>query len=284
MLYRATHLTRYSYEAPVSQCFTEARLTPRTLPGQRVIESQIEVDPETDVFDRRTDYFGNEVAVFSIFRRHESFTTTATSVVDVDARSAPLDGGPPWELARDTLAAHEDEESLAAYEFAFDSPLVPTSPLFAAYGAQSLTPSRPLVEAAVDLSGRVYKDFEYKPKSTTIDMPLPEVFRLRRGVCQDYSHVLIAVLRSNGLAARYVSGYLRSGANFQGAEASHAWVSVFVPGYGWLDLDPTNNCIPSDGHITLAWGRDFSDVTPVKGISLGGGGQTVEVAVKVLPV
>jgi transglutaminase-like putative cysteine protease len=148
---------------------------------------------------------------------------------------------------------------------------------------KSLTPGRPLAEAAREMATRINKDFKYKPKSTSIHMPLLNVFELRRGVCQDFAHIMIGALRTCRLAARYVSGYLRSGANLQGSEASHAWVSVFIPGYGWLDLDPTNDVIPSAGHVTVAWGRDFGDVTPVKGITLGGGKHSVEVEVTVRP-
>jgi transglutaminase-like putative cysteine protease len=136
----------------------------------------------------------------------------------------------------------------------------------------------------LELSARIHKEFQYKPKSTSIDIPLVDVLTQRQGVCQDFAHVMIGVLRSYGLAARYVSGYLRSRVEYVGAEASHAWVAVFVPGYGWLNVDPTNNVIPSDRHITLGWGRDFGDVSPVKGITLGGGGQTVNVEVRVDPV
>ena len=140
------------------------------------------------------------------------------------------------------------------------------------------------MDVVLDLSERIHSDFKYKPLSTSIDIPLVEVLRNRRGVCQDFAHVMIGALRSHRLAARYVSGYVRTGGEYQGAQASHAWVSVFFPGTGWLDFDPTNDVMPSEGHITLAWGRDYGDVTPVKGITLGGRGQTVEVEVYVKPV
>ena len=174
--------------------------------------------------------------------------------------------------------------TLAAYEFVFDSPFVAASPQLAAFGAATFTPGRHLAEAVTELSTRIHKEFSYKPKSTSIDSSLEDVLSRRQGVCQDFAHVMIGVMRSYRLAARYVSGYLRSGAKYLGAEASHAWVSVYLPGYGWLDLDPTNNVLPSDGHVTVAWGRDYGDVTPVKGISLGGGGQVVDVVVRVEPV
>jgi len=284
MQYRAKHTTRYVYERPVAQCLSEARLTPREFPGQHVVTSSIRVTPEPEVFEFRKDYFGNNVAAFSIFRNHEQFETTCVSIVDVAPPKRPPYPGTSWESARSHLTLHPDDESMAAWEFTFDSPFIPPLPELADYGATTFTPKRPLAEAVQELSSRIYKEFIYRPKATSIDMPLAEILTKRQGVCQDFAHVMIGVLRSQGLAARYVSGYLRSGAKYQGAEASHAWVSAFIPGFGWLDLDPTNNVIPTDGHVTVAWGRDYGDVTPVKGIALGGGGQTVVVEVKVLPV
>ena len=148
---------------------------------------------------------------------------------------------------------------------------------------RSSPPGRPLIEAATALMQKIHRDFRYKPDSTSIETPLAEVMASRKGVCQDFSHIMIGALRAYGLAARYVSGYLRGDADFQGAQASHAWVSVFVPSLGWIDFDPTNDIIPSTGHLTIAWGRDFGDVTPVKGITVGGGEHTLEVDVRVVP-
>jgi transglutaminase-like putative cysteine protease len=284
MLYQATHITRYTYEGPVAQCLSEVRLTPRTLPTQRVLETRLHVEPEPAVLERRKDYFGNDVATFSVFRTHDKFTATAISIVDVQPRTPSPLPDIAWETTKRHLVSHPDEDSLQALEFVFESPLVPVSAELADYARPSFAAGRPLAEAVQDLSHRINKEFSYKPKSTSIETPLAEVLRARRGVCQDFSHVMIGALRSLHLAARYVSGYLRSGEKVVGAEASHAWVSVFIPGFGWLDLDPTNDVLPSDGHITLAWGRDYGDVPPVKGISLGGGGQKIDVAVTVKPV
>ena len=284
MLYRTTHVTRYLYEESVSQCLSEARLTPRTLATQIVHESQIEVDPKPVSLDQRKDYFGNGVSTFTVFQMHDRFTTTASSVVEVTSRPEQDLPAVTWTQVRDLLVEHAEDESLQAYEFVFDSPFVAAHPRLAEYGGATFSSECPLVEAVLDLSHRIHAEFRYKPKSTSIDMPLIEVLRQRQGVCQDFAHLMIGVLRSFGLAARYVSGYLRSGAKYQGAEASHAWVAVFVPGYGWLNIDPTNDVIPSDGHVTVAWGRDYGDVTPVKGIALGGGTQTVQVEVRVDPI
>lgn len=283
MLYQATHTTRYRYEAPVSQCQSEVRLTPRTLPWQTVLDSEIHTTPEPAWTDRRKDYFGNEVSAFSIVSSHDRFSTVATSVVRVEPRPA-LESPVTWNEARDALAAHATPPVLEAFEYTCDSPFVAAAPELAAYARPSFSDGRPLIEAVQELSRRIHTDFAYTPRATTIDTPLLETLRRRKGVCQDFAHVMIGALRSVGLAARYVSGYLRSGADYQGAEASHAWVSVFVPGAGWLDLDPTNDVIAGVGHLIVAWGRDYGDVTPVKGVALGGGKQVVEVEVRVVPI
>ncbi|HEV2199270.1 MAG TPA: transglutaminase family protein [Bryobacteraceae bacterium] len=282
MRYLTSHTTRYLYQEPVSQCLSEARLIPRSMPGQRVLASRIHVEPEPAVIDNRKDYFGNDVSSFAIFRNHDRFITTATGVVEVEASllSSPALA---WERVRDLVAAHASDESLAAYEFVFDSPYAAAARELADFARSTFTPGRPYAEAARELSHRIHDEFTYLPTSSSINMPLLEVFHNRCGVCQDFAHIMIGALRSLCLPARYVSGYLRSGAQYQGAEASHAWVSVFVPETGWLSFDPTNDVVPSDGHVTLAWGRDYGDVTPVKGIALGGGHQTVEVEVRVVP-
>jgi len=283
VLYEVTHTTRYSYEARVSQCLNEVRLTPRSLPAQSVQEHHIEVLPRPVSFDCRKDYFGNDVTTFAVFEKHDHLEATARSIVEVQPRSIEAAASPAWEEARDLLAKADDGPILQAFEFIFDSPYVEAGPELAEYARPTFTPGRPLFDALQELSHRIHAEFRYQPKSTSIDMPLISVLGGRHGVCQDFAHIMIGALRSLRLAARYVSGYLRSGANFQGAQASHAWVGAFVPQLGWLDFDPTNDVMPSDGHITLAWGRDYSDVTPVKGITLGGGGQVVDVEVFVKP-
>lgn len=285
MLYRATHTTRYRYAAPVSQCLSEMRLTPRALPWQVVLERTIQTTPEPASVDERKDYFGNTVSLVSILERHEEFTTVATSLVEVEKRPTPaIESVLAWEQVRDEVAALGSAEAIDVAEFLFDSPFVTTGKELAVFAQPSFTPGRSLLQAAADLSHRIYEGFSYRPTTTTIDTPILETLRTRRGVCQDFSHVMIGALRSLGLPARYVSGYLRSGADYQGAEASHAWVSVFIPGRGWMDFDPTNDVVPGVNHITLAWGRDYGDVAPVKGVALGGGRQVVDVEVRVDPV
>ena len=284
MLYRITHSTRYDYPSPVTQCFTEARLTPRAFPGQQVREHSLQINPFPAFMHERKDYFGNDVSTFAVFEKHDRFAAIASSVVEVLPLGGEILSSPAWEVVRDLLAIPLDVNSIAASEFIFDSPYISALAELREYARPTFTPGRSLFCALQELTGRIHDEFTYQPKSTSIDTPLLEVLHSRQGVCQDFAHLMIGALRSLRLAARYVSGYIRSGPQFQGAAASHAWVSVFDPQNGWLGFDPTNNMMTSDAHITLAWGRDYSDVTPVKGLTLGGGGQSVEVEVRVQPL
>jgi transglutaminase-like putative cysteine protease len=281
--YQTTHTTTYLYDQSVAQSISEARLTPRSFERQRVLETHIAVQPDFATTETRTDYFGNQVTTIAVFGLHDRFIVTSTSVVEEGigpARELPVIS---WETVRDRLTVPREEESLAASEFIFESPYVSIVKSVAEFARISFTPGRPIVDAVRELNHRIHTEFIYKPESTSIEVPLQELMEKRHGVCQDFAHVMIGGIRSVGLAARYVSGYLRSGADVQGAEASHAWVSAWVPGAGWVDFDPTNDVMPGEGHVTVGWGRDFGDVTPVKGVALGGGGQTVEVEVHVVP-
>jgi transglutaminase-like putative cysteine protease len=284
MLYEVTHTTRFSYDAPVSRCLNEVHLTPRQLPLQGVRQTAIQVDPAPAFLRHRKDYFGNEVSTFAVIDVHYSLTATAKSLVEVSRAESEMDSSISWVDSRDAIAAIEDDSTLEASEFLYPSPYVPALADLAAFARTTFMPGRPLLEAASELSHRIHEEFKYDPKATSINTPLVDVLRKRRGVCQDYAHVMIGALRSVRLAARYVSGYVRSGPKVQGAQASHAWISVFVPGTGWIAFDPTNDVMPTDGHVTLAWGRDYGDVTPVKGVTLGGGGQAVAVEVYVKAV
>ena len=284
MIYRAVHTTVYTYSSSVSTCHNQLRLTPRKTAWQTVHQARVSVDPEPDSIAAFHDFYGNEVHYFSAWRPHDKLTVTAESVVELNPVPPPVPAWTPaWEDVRNEIRACGDRFAIEAFDLTGESPLIGWTPEIAAWVNEIFEPGRPVFEAAVELNSRVHKEFTYVPSSTTIETRVPDVFRMRRGVCQDFAHLMIASLRSIGLGARYVSGYLRSGA-YTGAEASHAWVSVFVPSAGWVDLDPTNDVIPSDGHLTLAWGRDYGDVVPVKGITLGGGNHTVEVAVRVQPV
>jgi transglutaminase-like putative cysteine protease len=236
----------------------------------------------------RMDYFGNEFTYFCIHESHQTLTVTSLSQVDLHPEEPPHEElTPPWEKVRDEIssagAEPDEDEAFRALEFTFMSPFVKVGPEFAAYAAPSFTPDRPIAAAAMDLCHRIFTEFRYDPRATTISTPVKEVLRLKRGVCQDFAHLMIACLRSLGLPARYVSGYLRSGKSTVGHEASHAWCSVFCPGFGWLDYDPTNDVMPHHNHLTIALGRDYSDVAPVNGVAIGGGEQMINVSVEVLP-
>jgi transglutaminase-like putative cysteine protease len=284
MILRAIHTTTYTYGDTVSICYTEARLAPRNSNGQTLIEHNLTIEPEPDFAVARSDFFGNALTAFSLQQPHQTLTITSRSLVETREAEAIHPGlTPPWEQVRAVVRRHDTDETFDAFQFVFESPRVALMPEFAEYATPSFPEGRPVLEGAFDLCHRIHADFKYSTAATTVSTPVEEALRERHGVCQDFAHVMIACLRSLGLPARYVSGYLQTGANAVGANASHAWVSVFCPGFGWLDLDPTNDVMPSSRHITLGWGRDYSDVPPVKGVALGGGDQTIAVEVKVAP-
>ncbi|HTU18036.1 MAG TPA: transglutaminase family protein [Gemmataceae bacterium] len=288
MTYRVTHTTSYTYSSAVSLCHNLAHLTPRHAPRQACLHSELQVNPVPALLKPQLDFFGNRATYFIIEQPHEKLTVTAVSLTEVMLfNPPPLGETPPWERVRDHLQTALTPSGLEARQFLLDSPYVKCHADLAAYAAPSFPPGRPLLAAARELTERIHADFRYDSKATTVHTPLREVFRLRRGVCQDFAHLQIACLRSLGLAARYVSGYLRTNHSpdhqrLRGADASHAWLSVYCLDFGWIDLDPTNNLIPSDTHILLAWGRDYDDVSPIKGVNLGGGSHTVQVAVDVV--
>jgi transglutaminase-like putative cysteine protease len=285
MKLQATHTTRYLYSDVVSTCHSEAHLTPRTSAGQTLLDHSLSIDPEPDFSADREDYFGNPVTMFSISQPHRELTITSRCTVDLTPPGTPkLQLSPPWEEVREQARRRVLGDDFEAAQFVFESPLVSLGESFAAYAAPSFEPGRPLLDAANDLSRRIYEEFQYDKRATTISTPIDEVLETRHGVCQDFAHLMIACLRSIELPVRYISGYLRNDANLTGAEASHAWVSVWCPVLGWQGFDPTNNTMPGGRHLTLAWGRDYSDVTPVKGVALGGGEHVISVSVDVSPL
>jgi transglutaminase-like putative cysteine protease len=290
MRYRVTHTTAYRYSEPASLSQNELFLTPRQTRCQRLIDTGLEIDPEPPYLHTREDYFGNTAQVFMVQHPHSELLMTAKSEVETQCRAVPLPATTlPWEEAVRRLASYGDGETLAAYQYVFGSPMISIIPEARAYARPSFPPGRPVLAGAVELMGRIYKDFSYDKSATNVDTTIRQVLKNRRGVCQDFSHLAIACLRSLGLAARYVSGYLETlpppgKEKLVGADASHAWLSVFVPEAGWIDLDPTNNLVPGEQHITVAWGRDYGDVTPVKGVVMGGGVHTLSVMVDVAPV
>ena len=286
MLYNVTHKTIYDYGDVVPECFNIVRLNPRKIFDQVCIDHQLEIHPKPDDLIKREDFFGNQIEQFSIHIPHESLSVTAVNRVEVTKRDYPaLDATPAWEeIARLNL-----ETDLLAAHFSKNSPHIRSNELTARYAKTSFTPGRPIAEAALDLTKRIFEDFEFDPDATTVSTPVEEVFQKRSGVCQDFAHMQIACFRSLNLPSRYVSGYIRTipppgKERLVGADASHAWASVFCGNAGWFDFDPTNNLIPQTDHITIAWGRDYSDVCPIQGVFTGGGQTVMKVSVDVAPV
>lgn len=277
MKYRISHQTIYRYSEPASLSQNELFLHPRETATQRVVESRLAIVPTPQYRHRRTDYFGNISQVFMVQHPHKELTMTATSEVETRSPAIPAaTGTPAWETVVRRLAAHAHPAELEALQFVFASPLITVGPGARDYARHSFPVGIPVLTGALDLMGRIYTEFTYDKSATTVDTTVDQVLASRKGVCQDFAHLAISCLRSLGLAARYVSGYLETKPppgkpKLVGADASHAWISVFVPDVGWVDLDPTNNLIPGENHITLAWGRDYGDVTPVKGVVMGGG-------------
>ncbi len=290
MIYRVRHLTTYTYEDPVSVSHHVLRLTPRDLPGQVCREAQISILPEPAVTTTQRDYFGNVETFFTLQEPHDSLIVEATSELEVRAAKPPdFLASPPWETVVEALVTDHSAQGLDAYQFVFDSQRVAASRELADYALTAFGPGRPLLEAILDLTQKIYRDFRFDTKATEVSTPVQEFFQKRRGVCQDFAHLQIACLRSLRLPARYVSGYLRTlpppgQPRLVGADASHAWCSAWSPGAGWVDFDPTNNCVPTDGHITMAWGRDYSDVSPIHGVLLGGAKHTLDAGVDVMPI
>jgi len=290
MTYNINHTTSYHYRGAVSVSHHILRVSPRELRHQRCLSHAVEIEPAPAVSRPHRDYFGNGVVFITVEGAHQRLQVKATSRVVVTRPNVPVPAETPaWESVRDLSRGHQIGPALEACEFVFNSPHVRTSESFGDYAHASFTKDRPILGAVLDLTRRIHADFKFDSKATTIATPLEEVFKHRRGVCQDFAHLEIACLRSLGLPARYVSGYLETDPppgrpRLAGADASHAWLSFYAHGLGWIDVDPTNNLLPSTRHVTVAWGRDFSDVSPLHGIILGSGDHTLAVAVDVVPV
>ncbi len=290
MLYRIVHRTTYKYKYPVTVGTHVACLKPRAMLHQQPAKNELHIQPRPATRTDRVDYFGNVLCFFTIQEPHRELIVEARSEVKVNGKAAAADKSQiPWEEAAKLVSHNCNSSNLDAYQFGFESPRIRVRPEFADYAFQSFTPGRPMPEALLDLTARIHKDFRFDPKVTNVRTTPEEVFKKRRGVCQDFAHLQIACLRSLNLPARYVSGYLRTypppgKPRLIGADASHAWVSAYCPGIGWLDLDPTNNLVPSIGHVTLAWGRDYGDVSPLRGLILGGGSHMLKVGVDMEPL
>ncbi len=291
MRYRVVHETSYSYQNPVTLSQQYLHLSPRDFAYQHTEAQQVWVDPAPEHDNSQCDYFGNLTRHITITEPHTLLRVQAESTIVVKPRPGldQLKGSLPWELLAQRLSQPHNPASLDAVRYLYDSPHIVCSPDLAAYARSSYSPGRGHLEAALELTQRIFSEFEFDPNATDISTPLAEVLAGRRGVCQDFAQLMIGCLRSLGLAARYVSGYIlthppEGQPRMIGADASHAWVSVFCPQMGWIDFDPTNSCLVQSEHITLGWGRDFSDVTPLRGVVWGGGEQELEVSVTVYPI
>ena len=291
MRYHIIHRTTYAYDGPVTVGHYVARLEPRKLPWQDCPWHELHVQPNPIESTERDDYFGNTCSYFEVEGAHEKLEVIARSYVDIrpSAFFEPSKS-PPWEIIRTACRSDRYNAASSAGELCFGSALIKPAPPFADYALVSFTPKKPILEGLLDLTRRIYTEFKFDPKATDHATPIEKAFNQRSGVCQDFAQVMIACLRSIGLPTRYVSGYLETRpppgqARMIGADASHAWVSLYCgEELGWMDADPTNNMLPSDRHITLAWGRDFRDVSPLKGVTIGDGSQTLSVGVDVIPI
>lgn len=291
--YHVVHDTHYRYDSPVSLAQQLAHLWPRACPWQRCTAQALQVSPEPTQRRDERDVFGNPLTRLAFERQHEQLRVVARLHIEVLPRSAPqLSVSPAWEQVRDALSYTGkplSSEHLQACRYRFESPYVRLKQRFVAFSASCFTPGRPLLAGSQALMEKIFSEFTFEAGATQVATPLEQVLERRRGVCQDFAHLMLACLRSRGLAARYVSGYLLTRPppgqpRLVGADASHAWVSVFCPLQGWVDFDPTNNLLPALEHITLAWGRDFFDVSPLRGVILGGGTHDPQVQVTVMPL
>lgn len=284
------HDTHYHYAGRVDLAYHLAMLKPQDSARQRCTAFALDCDPPPSFRQCGTDAFGNHRNLFSIYAPHDELLVRSTSRVELAPAAAPeLGASRPWEQVRAAMRFRAGAPYLAATEFAFASPYVPIVAELADYARPCFAAGRPVLAGAEALMQRIHEDFEYATASTQVDTPLMAAFVTRRGVCQDFAHVMIGCLRALGLAARYVSGYLLTQPppgqpRLVGADASHAWVSVWAPETGWVDFDPTNNMVAGDEHIAFAYGRDYDDISPISGILLGGNEHTVTVAVDVTPL
>jgi transglutaminase-like putative cysteine protease len=287
--YTVEHETRYAYTAPVAQSWQLARLAPRTLPWQKLLSHTLLIDPLPDEQHDAPDAFGNTVTHFALQGAHRMLRVRMQCLVEVGPRPEPAPTALTWEAVRDAVRADATLDELMPARLREPTFLVPWSEAACAYAAPSFRAGRDWLEAVTELMQRIHDDFEFEPGATTVSTSVDEVLHQRRGVCQDFAHLMLACLRGQGLPARYVSGYLLTDPppgqpRLMGVDASHAWVAAFAPGLGWVEFDPTNQQCADGRYITLAWGADFADVVPLRGVILGGGEQEMAVEVSVLPV
>jgi transglutaminase-like putative cysteine protease len=283
--YRIRHETRYRYSADVMHAHHLLHLVPRPASHQLCLEHEIEIEPAAHRRASECDAFGNPVLRIELAHPHRELAVTSHMQIEVHSRHAVnVDTTMPWEKVRDAFAyqgAWPSRDQLDAARFRHESPHVRLKQAFTDYAAECFTPARPILECAEALTTKLHTDITYAPGETGVGTSAIEIIETRRGVCQDFAHLMIACMRSRGLPARYVSGYLRTNGKLVGDGASHAWVSVWSPPYGWTEFDPTNGCFAGTDHVAVAWGRDFGDVSPLRGVILGGGQHQLSVTVVV---
>ena len=287
MIFNVSHRSSYGYAMPVAQSQHVLHLAPRQLDRQNVVRHSLLIDPAPATRTDITDYFGNRASILVIEDEHREFIVHARSTVEVRPPTpVDLSASVPWERAADAAMLGDGARDLAVLQYACASRHTHGAPEILDYVRPSFPVGRPVLEGAWDLTRRIHAEFTFDPTATDISTPVLDVLKARRGVCQDFAHLSLACLRALGLPVRYVSGYMLTRpppgkAKLVGADASHAWLSVWAPGSGWLDFDPTNGVMPHEEHITTAFGRDYDDVSPISGVLLGGSGQTMSVAVDV---
>lgn len=290
MQYQISHTTRYLYTSPVSVCHNILTISPRNCPRVECISHRLRIKPHPPELHRRLDSFGNHLAVFAIDENHDELSIASHSrVLVVDTYQPDPQQAPDWQELSHGVRDRDDPNWLEASHFLFDSPRIERSALYSDYCRPSFLANTDILSAVLHLTSRIFREFKYDTLATHSATPTEQAFKIRRGVCQDFAHIMIACLRSFGLPARYISGYLRTvpppgQVRLVGADQSHAWIGVYCGDkLGWVEVDPTNNCICGKDHIPIAWGRDYSDVVPVRGAFLGGGDSRISVAVDVIP-
>ncbi len=288
--YAVEHLTRYAYTAPVSQSWQLVHLVPRALPWQRLLAHALYIDPAPDERHDAPDSFGNTVTHFALHGAHRQLRVRMECVVEVGARPSDFSAGEgvSWEAVRDAVSRAPQLDDLVPARMREPTLLVPWSEAARVYAAPAFEAGRNWLDGVTDLMHRIHADFEFEPGATTVSTSVDEVLYQRSGVCQDFAHLMLASLRGHDLPARYVSGYLLTEppagqARLMGVDASHAWVAAYSPQLGWVEFDPTNDQLADTRYITLAWGADFADVVPLRGVILGGGEQDMVVEVSVVP-
>lgn len=291
VVYRVEHETRYEYSDRATTSQHLACLKPRQLERQRVRWHELTIEPEPDAVEERGDFFGNRLHYFEILSPYLALRVLSQSLVEVRPRTTPVDAEAslPWDAFAERERSRADARVGTDMQFAYPSPYVSVGVESATFARPSFPPGRPALAGAIHLMHRINTEFRFDPDATTVATPVARVLADRHGVCQDFAHLMISALRAVGIPARYVSGYLLTDPppgqpRLVGADASHAWVSMRDPDIGWVDLDPTNDVLPDIRHITTAWGRDYGDVSPLRGVVLGGQQQRLKVAVNVLPV